>query len=74
MTDKEKDEIREAIENVQNVYPGIEQLTIAIAERTGKKQDIIDYINDNNPKTSDLILFLGDIDDDLPNSPDKDDE
>ena len=64
-TDKEQ-ELRELIQAMPQSYDALVIGASHYAKKNGKVQEMIDYIRNENPTCSDLVLFLGTIDDRIP--------
>ena len=54
--------LREAVENIEDSYYDLVHFICVKGRKTGKQQEILDYINKCRPDSSRLILFIGEID------------
>lgn len=63
---KEFQELLEHIRTIPDTYEDLEFGVCLEAKRLGKTQEIIDYIKEKSPSSSELARFLDDIDPDCP--------
>ncbi len=65
----EREEFQELLKYIRTIPDTYEDLEVGVcleAKRLGKTQEIIDYIKENSPSSSELARFLDDIDPDCP--------
>ena len=63
---EEFQELLKWVRTIPDTYDDFEAGVCIKAEKLGKTQEIIDYIKENSPSSSELLLFCCDIDPDCP--------
>ena len=65
---KDTSELKVLVEGIPRAYDALVVAACHIARKTGKIQEMVDYIQNENPSCSDLVLFFETIDDSFPKS------
>ena len=63
---EEFQELLKWVRTIPDTYVDLEIGTCIKAKKLGKAQEIIDYIRENSPSSSELLLFCSDLDPDCP--------